>query len=447
MSVFSAQELTRRIVGGSVVSIGIRVAGVGLSYAANIWLSRLLGVSGYGQYAIALGWALVLILPARMGFDYSALRYVTLYREWGDIAALRGFVRTSIASVAGFSVLIAVMMVLIAPAITNEVPVLTFAAAATLVAPLAVVGILAVTMRIAGQYFASQFYDQVMRPAAIILLIGPYSLLIPNLSSPAAMVLTAIAAWVCLGALGVHFRSTFADVWTVKPRFTDMRKWFTLSLPLLGVTVAQELLNQLEVILLGTLADARSAGLFAAASRLVSLMTFALAAFGIVSGPMIASAYHRHDFKELQYITTFTTRLGLPFAAGVAVVLFVAGKPLLALFGPEFQTAYVPLLVLVGGGLVNAFTGIVVYLATLTGRERSALAIFLSAVALSLGLNLLMIPRLGVVGAAVASSAALSFWNLVMLIYVRKTLGIDASAYGLKSRTARQDRGQPNALP
>ena len=424
-----------QILGGSAVSIAIRLAGVGLSYLANIMLSRSLGVSDYGQYAIALGWTLVLVLPARMGFDYSALRYGTTYLEAGDTPSLRGFIRVSIGTVAFVSALTGVMMIVAAAALSTDMGVLAMAgAAAALLPPLAIVGVLSVLMRVSQRYVASQFYDQLLRPAGLIFLLGLFLLANADLTALRATVLTSIAAWIAAGALGWHFRKSFADIWKVRPSFVDMRKWFVLSLPLLGVTVAQELLNQLEVILLGALADPRSAGLFAAASRLVSLMTFALAAFGIVSGPMIASAYHKGDLDELQYVTRLTTRLGLLFATGVALLLVVGGELLLGLFGPEFQGAYVPLLILTAGGLVNAFTGIVVYLATLTGRERPALAIFLTALALSFVLNIILIPRIDIVGAAIASSTALSFWNLAMLVFVRRQLGIDASAFGFAPR-------------
>ena len=428
-------SIARQIVSASAVSIGVRVAGVGLSYAANIFLSRLLGLAGYGQYAIALGWALILVLPARLGFDYSVLRYATAYLEAGDNSSLRGLVRVSVGSVAGLSLVIGAAMMFVATDATDQVMGATIAAAAAVVAPIAIISILSVMLRVARQFFASQFYDQVLRPALLVLLLGLFTLGGAGWSASTGMYLTAAAAWLSLGAIGLHFRKTFAATWKVVPSYTDMGKWLRLSVPLLGVTLAQELLNQLEVILLGAFVDARAAGLFAAASRLVSLMTFALAAFGIVSGPMVASAFHRRDFAELQHITRLTTRLGFLFAVMVALFLLVAGKPLLGLFGPEFQPAYGPMLILVFGGLMNAFTGIVVYLATLTGRERPALAIFLSALVLSLLLNLWLIPRLGVAGAAIASSSALGFWNLAMLLYVRRAVGIDASVFGIGPRS------------
>jgi O-antigen/teichoic acid export membrane protein len=45
-------------------------------------------------------------------------------------------------------------------------------------------------------------------------------------------------------------------------------------------------------------------------------------------------------------------------------------------------------------------------------------------------LNLLLIPKFGALGAAIASSTALSAWNLAMMFYVRRKLGLDATALG-----------------
>jgi O-antigen/teichoic acid export membrane protein len=88
---------------------------------------------------------------------------------------------------------------------------------------------------------------------------------------------------------------------------------------------------------------------------------------------------------------------------------------------------------------VNAFTGVVAYFTTLTGRERQGLVIFAVALVLSIALNLLLIPGFGAVGAAIASSSATAAWNLAMLVYVRRTLGIDASALALPIRAGNSD--------
>jgi O-antigen/teichoic acid export membrane protein len=92
--------------------------------------------------------------------------------------------------------------------------------------------------------------------------------------------------------------------------------------------------------------------------------------------------------------------------------------------------------VLLLGGIVNAFTGVVAYFMLLTGHERQALAIFVGALVVSIALNVVLIPKYGAFGAAIASSSALAAWNLAMWAYVRRTVGIDASAIARPPRTA-----------
>ena len=165
-----------------------------------------------------------------------------------------------------------------------------------------------------------------------------------------------------------------------------------------------------------------------------------------MAGPLIAAAYERGAGDELYRVSSIVARIGFVFALVSAMALYVLAKPLLALFGHEFGQGSRVLAVLLLGGVVNAFTGVVAYLLTLTGRERHALAIFAGALALSVGLNLLLIPRFGAVGAAVASSSATAAWNLAMLVYVRRVIGIDASALGLPVRRGSAD-GRTGAAP
>jgi O-antigen/teichoic acid export membrane protein len=209
------------------------------------------------------------------------------------------------------------------------------------------------------------------------------------------------------------------------------RQWLAISLPMLMVGVSQELMNQIDIILLGLLADERQAALFAVSWRLASLVPFALVGLATMAGPLIASAHERGSNDELHRVSRLVTRIGFLFAIAAAAILLSAGEWLLGIFGPAFVAGYPVLAILVVGGLVNAFTGVVAYLMLLTGRERHALVVFACALVLSLGLNLFLIPRFGAIGAAVASSAATVAWNLAMLVYVRRAIGIDASAMSL----------------
>jgi O-antigen/teichoic acid export membrane protein len=418
---------------GSLLSIALRVAGVLIGYASHVIISRLLGVHGYGIYVIGLSWALVLTLPARMGFDQSPLRYATVYRETGQNASLHAFIRVAIGSVTLASIAIGSLFVLVGTAVgAGQLSVII--GAALLILPQALLGVLSVIIRSSNRIFATQFYDQLLRPALLIALLVSLAGTTKSMGPGNVLAIHALAAFMALGIMIIHFRKIFGPWRGVRRDYQGARQWLAVSMPLLVITFAQELLNQLEIILLGYFGDARQAGLFSAAWRLASLVMFALGTFGVLCGPLVASAYHRKDWAGLNRLVQFAARLATISAGAIIMILVLAGKPLLHLFGPEFDAAYRPLLALVVGGAVNSFTGIVAYLLTMTGRERVGMSIFCGALGLSLILNLLLIPWLGALGAAIASSAALSAWNLAMVFYVRRAFGIDATALGRAPR-------------
>ena len=425
--------ITGIIVHGAGVSMAVRIAGLALSYGSNVLLSRTLGLQAYGEYAIALSWALVLTLPAKAGFDNSALRYSTIYLERQDFAALRGFVRFGSAAVTVVSLVIG-GLILAVGARFIPVDAATRTWTALLVLPFALLAFGSAIMRTARRIVSAQFYEQVLRPTLVILGLAGAAVAGFHLTPASAMGLTFIGAVVALMGLGFQMLLALRRSRSHIPSYADWRQWLAIGLPMLMLGVVQELMNQVDIILLGQLADHRQAALFAASWRLASLVPFALVALATMAGPLIAAAYDRGSADELHRVSKIVARAGFIFALVGAACLYLFGGLLLGLFGPGFEAARAVLAVLLIGGVVNAFTGVVAYYATLTGRERQALAIFVGALLVSIGLNLLLIPSFGAVGAAIASSSATVAWKMALLVYVRRTIGIDASALAFAQR-------------
>jgi O-antigen/teichoic acid export membrane protein len=111
----------------------------------------------------------------------------------------------------------------------------------------------------------------------------------------------------------------------------------------------------------------------------------------------------------------------------VSVFLAAAAKPILHLFGAEFSEASWILIVLLFGQLVNAAMGSVGYLMTLTGHQREAAHVYGGVAILHLAISAALIPWLGAIGAAVATSISVSVWNLWLHTLVVRRLGIHPS--------------------
>ena len=435
MRVGGNDGVVRFLVRGSAIALATRVAGVGLGYVVAILISRKLGADGYGTYSIAMAWALLLVVPSRAGLDTAALKFAPIYLERGDYSRLKGFVRFAAACVLVTSAVAGLGVVIAAGLGLTSIPSGASVATAVTILPIAALGLVGALLRAERRIFASQFYEQLLRPALIILLLLGAAALAVRISASMAVLFGAAGAFVALVLGGVHavrvlpLSGSGAD-------YSDRRAWLSLGGVLLATTVVQEALNQVDIVMLGYLASAREAGLFAAAWRVASLASFAVAAMTTVSGPLIASSYDKGDLGSLGGIARSTARIGFAASLLICVPLALLGGLILRLFGPEFPAAYPALLVLLLGGLANAFTGAVAYLMTMTGRHSHALVIFAGALAASVILNVLLIPPYSIVGAAIASTVGTIGWNLVMLVYVRRAMGIDASAMALAPRAA-----------
>ena len=437
-------DLTAHLTRASGISMGVRVAGLALALLSHLALSRALGANQYGQYVIALGWAMVLVIPSRLGLDNSVLRFATIYREEERAGDLRGLVFFSLGCIS----LIALVIVgaLLASKLLGVEPLrpigwMLLGGVAMLVPALAIMGWLSALIRTANRIFASQFYEQVLRPA---LLIGAVVLAVMaglEINAGQAMLVTGAIVMAATLGIAVHALTVFRGLASGRSSFKHRSEWLSLSWPLFLMAVVQELLNQADLILLGLLSNATQAAHFAAAARLAGLVTFGLMAIGTVSGPLVASAYNRRDMSELGRIATLGARFSSIFAVAIATLLALLGKPALGLFGPGFADAYPVLLILLIGGLANSFTGAVGYLLIMTGSEKAALRVMAAALFVSLLANLVLIPRLGAIGAAIASTLSLATWNFAMAAYLRRRLGIDATVFGRVMQSANSGTG------
>lgn len=111
----------------------------------------------------------------------------------------------------------------------------------------------------------------------------------------------------------------------------------------------------------------------------------------------------------------------------VILLLAIAGKMLLGWFGDSFRDAYLPLVILLAGQAVNAATGMVGGVLSMTGHHRIFVLFNLVAFLVQLTLSWLLIPSFGMTGAAIATSTALIALNLLGYSYLRRKLDLVAS--------------------
>nr|WP_277879386.1 polysaccharide biosynthesis C-terminal domain-containing protein [Coleofasciculus sp. FACHB-712] len=99
------------------------------------------------------------------------------------------------------------------------------------------------------------------------------------------------------------------------------------------------------------------------------------------------------------------------------------------LFGSSFVEGLPALVILTVGQMVNALSGSVGFLMTMTGHQREAALIIGSSAILNVVLNAALIPYLGINGAALSTALTTALWNIIMLVYVNKQLKINSTIF------------------
>ena len=203
----------------------------------------------------------------------------------------------------------------------------------------------------------------------------------------------------------------------------DAQTWRQTALPLVIIRAAEALMNRTGVMLLAWMVDAKSAGIYAVAFSIAFAVTLPRTAVNALLAPEISDLFVRGDRAALQSVVAKAASWTLLGAAGIALPVAVFAHPLLALFGRDFQAGVPALRILIVGQVIAAAAGSQLHLMNMTGRERSAAVLLASSgAAVNAALGAALVTGLGLTGAALAATMAVTGWNAAMGLSIRRHL-------------------------
>ena len=431
----SSDSLKTRLAQGATAAFLINSTATGLSFLAQLLLARVLGVEGYGTYAYVLAWVAVLVTFSTLGFQKTLLRFVAAYQARQEWALLRGVIRYAEARIALAGLAIALVGVSVVTAFGERI--------APDLAHCFLIGLIAVpvialaqthswVVRALGLVAAALVPELLFRPALLLLIVGAAMLAGAKVGAAFAMGVTLAAATMALAVVHLAFRRVRPDHADPVMPLDRRAEWRRSAAALFALAGFQILFNQAGVLMVGFLADTATAGIYAVTCRFADLTAFALAAINLVFAPSISALHARGEHRPLQAMVTLTARwislsslmIGLPF------LLFA--EQALRLFGEAFVVGANALRILVIAQILTATAGSVSYLMTMTGHERQAAVSFGCATAVHVILNAVLIPELGLNGAATARALALVAFSVAAIVLVWRALRIVPSVFGGK---------------
>lgn len=190
------------------------------------------------------------------------------------------------------------------------------------------------------------------------------------------------------------------------------------SAPMAVSAAAFMLIQSLDVLMLSYLTDYETVAYYSAAVKLTLLVFLVLSSVNAVLAPKIAELYEADNIAGLKQNIRNGTRLIFIMTFPVIVVLGLLAMFLLGFFGENYDSSATSLRILLAGQLINALCGSVGVYLNMTRKQKAFQFILISALVINVILNYILIPRYGMIGAAIATSACVILWNLTAVIYV-----------------------------
>ncbi|QUS58929.1 oligosaccharide flippase family protein [Pseudovibrio brasiliensis] len=383
--------------------------------AMTIYLARVLGPAEFGVFAFGLATTMLLAIPIKNGASTLITKHVAIARE-GNVDEQAG---PLLAKGIILSLVYAVLLILGSVAVfalgDGENAFISSVALFSFALPfLCITGLMEGVLR--GSF----------RPNAAIL-IG--TVLVPLVVLAAAAVLNeqlkgqgwSFAIWLYISAA---VAITLLSLILVRPFLMPLlshakndrmrsAEWIGLVAPFAIVTGLLIFNRQIDVILLGTLAGEEEAGIYRIAAQASILVTFGVQAIGHLYAPYLATADSQTAPSKISGYLRKSILFSLGFGGLALLGLALVGKLIITLLaGPEYLPAYPIMLILCAANLAVAANGATMQALYMQGHQRKTAWIFFASGMFSVVANAILIPYLGILGAAIASSAVILSWSL-----------------------------------
>ncbi|MEO0919993.1 MAG: lipopolysaccharide biosynthesis protein [Pseudomonadota bacterium] len=408
----------------SLAAFLIRIASAVVAFVSQIAFARMMGIEAYGIFVLV--WITMVIIGSLscLGFQTVVIRFVPQYREMGDLKHMRGILLASRLAVLLASTLAAAIVMSVtwfAREWIEPYYVLPFIIGALCLPMISLGDTLDGTARAQGWTIRALTPSYLMRPILILLLmIGAY-LLGFEIDAVLGLQCAAIASYLTtIGQLLLITRDVDATIPRGK-RAYSMMHWTKVALPIFLVEGFFFLLINADTLMVGLLMTPADVAIYFATIKTLALVHFVF--FAVKAGiahrfaALLADGENSalHDMALRSVTWTFWPSLLM------GAVLLAVAPLMLAMFGAEYQQGYPLLFVLVSGVILRAAIGPAESLLNMTGHQNACAAVFGSVLVINIGLNAVLIPWIGLYGAASATFLAtlLEVFALYQLVYRR----------------------------
>ncbi|WP_418512681.1 flippase [Corallibacter sp.] len=416
------------LIKGSFSSLLGKIIGMLFGYIVLIIISNKYGAEGLGLYSLSITVLNIAVLIPKFGLDNGLVRILNETKIKGNKTDFISVIKKTtlfmllISTIATFTLYLSSNIIATKffhnEELTEHIKVVSLA-----VIPITLIVVASSTF----QVFKKTFYHMLFKTAlinilfAVILLVNIYLidftsdlLIMYCFAGYTALIIAVILLKIRLDKSFFHKEKNFPY---------SLKQILSISFPMMLANSFVLMLSWTNILLLGYFSNEFDVGIYNATERLAELSGLALIAINSIAAPKFAEAYSNNDFKKIEEVTKKSTKMIFLSSVPILLVLLLFGEFLLGFFGPEFTIGFWSLVFLCFGRFFSAISGSVGYILQMTNNQNVFQKVIFLAFIINLVMSIILIPKYGFVGAAIAKFVSAVFWNIILVIIVKKRLG------------------------
>jgi O-antigen/teichoic acid export membrane protein len=424
----------RHVRGSSLLLLG-RVIATVVNFLVQVLIVRYLSTGAYGAFAYALSLVTFGETLVTLGVDRAVGRFLPIYQERGEWAKLFGTIALVGGTIVSLGLVLIVLVVGLAgtlgPAVVRDDLAVSLIVILVVLAPLQAAdamfaNVLAVFASPRAIFVRRFVLSPLLRLTVVALLvIGRFD----------ASFLAA--GYVITGAIGVVIYSyllyrvlsqqgLLAHL-DVRRLDLPVREILLYTIPLLTTDLVFLFMNTTDAVLLGAFHGVDEVGAWRVVQPLGGLNQLVLGSFTLLFVPAASRLFARRANEEMRDLYWQTAIWMAVATFPIFVVTFALAEPLTVLLYEERYVSSGLLLSLLALGryvdVVLGFNGLTL---RVFGDMRAIVLVNVFAAATNLTLNLLLIPSLGALGAAIGTATTLILYNIAKQVALARVTAIPA---------------------
>ncbi|HEV7657215.1 MAG TPA: polysaccharide biosynthesis C-terminal domain-containing protein [Mycobacteriales bacterium] len=418
---------------------GVNLFGAGITTVANLLLSvvvaRAMSQANAGIFFSITSLILLLSTIGRVGTGGGAIYFLPRLRLLGSPQEVAECLRLSVRSTLAVSSVLGLGMLLLAPQIAEHVlgntssGVVLVLRLCGLALPFAALGdVLQSITRGFGRMRTTVLIERIARPLAqlvlvvlVVLVVPTHSVLLLVLAWTVPYLPATLLSWLPARRMAALNRARRSDA---APSGFDRREYWRFTGPRALISLTQVGLQRADVLLIISILGPVPAALYSAATRFLVVGQLGNQAISVALQPRLSAALARKDLDEagMLYRTTTSWLVLTTWPLYLLVGAFPAG--LLSIFGHRYASATDVVVVLCGAMLVATASGQVDTVLMMAGKSTWNLAKAVLALVVQVGVDLILIPQIGILGAAIGWAVSILVANLVPLAQLLVATGL-----------------------